>query len=200
MFTEDLIAARQNDDKLKDGKYEREIITSAECSVIEFQTVLFDGCRFIECDFTKSAFYDCKFLHCDLSNCKMPDSYWKNCEIEGCKCNGIDFTKSVFKQTVFKNNSFVYGLFSECDFSGGSFISCDLSNALLSQVKLRRILFNECRLISAELFRTNLKDIDLSNCDISGIVVSDTFQELRGLEVSYSQAAELAVLLGIKIK
>lgn len=55
-------------------------------------------------------------------------------------------------------------------------------------------------MIRTELFRTSLKGIDLSNCDISGIIISDLFSELRGAEVSYEQAAELARLLGIKIK
>ncbi len=201
MFTDDISLAHNEDEEIKDKTYEREVITSAGCTGMDFQSVTFDGCRFIECDLSKASFYECKFLHCDLSNCKLPDSYWKDCEMEGCKCKGIDLTNSTFKQTTFKDNSFVYGLFSECTFEGSRLSSCDLSNALFSQVALRRTtIFSECRLTRAELFKTSLKGIDLSDCDISGIALSDTFYELRGAEVSYDQAAELAALLGVKIK
>ena len=201
MFIDDITIARRENEEIKDKTYEREVITAADCYSMDFQTVTFDGCRFIECDLSKASFYECKFLHCDLSNCKLPDSYWKDCEMADCKCKGIDLTNSSFKQTTLKNNSFVYGLFSECTFEGSRLSSCDLSNALFSQVALRRTtIFSECRLTRAELFKTSLKGIDLSDCDISSIALSDTFYELRGAEVSYDQAAELAALLGVKIK
>ena len=200
MFTDDISLARSEDEEIRDKIYQREVIISADCAGMDFQSVRFDGCRFIDCDLSKTSFYECKFKHCDLSNCKMPDSYWKDCEIEGCKCKGIDLTNSTFKQSAFKDNSFVYGLFSESTFEGSILSGCDLSNALFSQVTLRRTRFSGCRLTRAELFKTSLKGIDLSDCEISGIALSDTFYELRGAEVSYDQAAELAALLGIKIK
>ena len=41
--------------------------------------------------------------------------------------------------------------------------------------------------------------MDLSECAIDGIMVSDQFTELSGVKVSLLQAAELARLMGVKI-
>ena len=41
--------------------------------------------------------------------------------------------------------------------------------------------------------------MDFSDCLIDGILVSDSFFELKGMKVSLTQAADLARLLGLKI-
>ena len=75
-----------------------------------------------------------------------------------------------------------------------------MSNALLSQVRFCRTELKDCKLIRAELFRASLRGVDLRDCDISGIVVSRELAELKGLIVSYDQAAQLAGLMGLVIK
>ncbi len=42
--------------------------------------------------------------------------------------------------------------------------------------------------------------LDFSDCDMSGLIVSDTLSELRGAVVNPIQAVELAKLLGIVVK
>ena len=54
-------------------------------------------------------------------------------------------------------------------------------------------------LAGTDFFRTPLKGMDLSECVIDGIMVSDQFTELAGVKVSLLQAAELARLMGVKI-
>ena len=44
-----------------------------------------------------------------------------------------------------------------------------------------------------------MKGLDLSDCTIEGILVSDQFKELAGVKVNLFQAAELAKLMGVKI-
>ena len=88
MFIDDINEARQGDDEITDKTYDHETIISADCCGIDFQSVTFEGCRFIECNFGKASFYGCRFLRCDLSNSKLPDSYWKDCTIENCKGKG----------------------------------------------------------------------------------------------------------------
>lgn len=48
------------------------------------------------------------------------------------------------------------------------------------------------------MFRTNLKGIDFSTCNIDGIVVDR--EDLKGVIVNQFQAVELSKLLGIIIK
>ncbi|WP_257790929.1 hypothetical protein [Candidatus Formimonas warabiya] len=41
--------------------------------------------------------------------------------------------------------------------------------------------------------------IDLSDCTIDGIMVSDTHIELRGAKVNTVQAVEIAQILGVRV-
>lgn len=45
-----------------------------------------------------------------------------------------------------------------------------------------------------------LRGMDLSTCEISGIMVSDHFQELKGVKIDPLQAVDIARMLGVQIK
>ena len=51
----------------------------------------------------------------------------------------------------------------------------------------------------ADLFRANLKGVDLSGCILEGVTLSASCQELRGAKIHASQAAVVARILGIEI-
>lgn len=55
------------------------------------------------------------------------------------------------------------------------------------------------RLYRRGFFKTLLKGMDLSDCTIDNIMVSDQYTELAGVKVNLFQAAELAKLMGVKI-
>lgn len=52
---------------------------------------------------------------------------------------------------------------------------------------------------SVDFFRTMLRGMDLSDCTIDNIMVSDQYTELAGVKVNLFQAAELAKLMGVKV-
>ena len=58
--------------------------------------------------------------------------------------------------------------------------------------------FNNCDLISTEIFRTSLNKIDLSTSKIEGIAI-DTYS-IKGVVVNSYQALLLSKILGIVIK
>uniref|UniRef100_UPI0025FE9257 pentapeptide repeat-containing protein n=1 Tax=uncultured Ruminococcus sp. TaxID=165186 RepID=UPI0025FE9257 len=93
-----------------------------------------------------------------------------------------------------------YGLFSETSFDGCKFADCDMSGALLSQCVIKRTEMKDVKLVGAELFHAGIRGLDLSECDISGIILSRELSEVRGVAVNFEQAAELAGLLGLIVK
>lgn len=76
---------------------------------------------------------------------------------------------------------------------------CDFSDAGLAEMKLKRTQWQHCCLQKADLFRTALKGVDLSSCDIADIQLSENAAEIRGLRVSAQQAVALARRLGVII-
>ena len=60
--------------------------------------------------------------------------------------------------------------------------------------------FSQVSLQNASFFKTPLKGMDFTTCDIKGLVLSDECSEVRGAVMDLYQAAELAKRLGIVIK
>lgn len=77
---------------------------------------------------------------------------------------------------------------------------CKFREAFLSEVKFRLTLFKETDFYRADFFKTPLKGMDMSDCILDGILVSETFRELRGMKGGIEQALSLAGLLGMEIK
>ena len=69
----------------------------------------------------------------------------------------------------------------------------------MSEVKFKKITLNKVDLTKVDFFKTLLKGIDLSDCTIVGIMVSDTFTELRGAKVDMMQAIAIAQLFGVQV-
>ena len=78
-------------------------------------------------------------------------------------------------------------------------MDCDCSDAGFPEAKLKHINWQRLILRQADFFRTPLKGIDLSACDIEGIQLSENAAELRGARVSAEQALQLARRLGVII-
>jgi Uncharacterized low-complexity proteins len=76
---------------------------------------------------------------------------------------------------------------------------CNFTEAFLSEIRLKKPRLKAVNFTGADFFKALLKDIDLTDCIIDGITVSDTCKELRGAIVNAEQAIELARILGIKI-
>ena len=103
-------------------------------------------------------------------------------------------------------------------FTGISFDDCqlgyaDISDANVKQLvaratsfaestwyatKLSRVTLGRCDLTRAEFIRTPLAGIDVSSCDIAGIVVSSDHRELRECLIAPEQAADIVGLLGVR--
>ena len=63
---------------------------------------------------------------------------------------------------------------------------------------LKKVYFEKADLVQAQVFKTSLKDIDLSNSFIDGIVVS--LEDIKGAIINEYQAINLISLMGVKIK
>ena len=63
---------------------------------------------------------------------------------------------------------------------------------------MKNIIYNKADLAQAQIFKTSLKDIDLSNSNIEGIAVS--IEDIKGAIINQFQAIDIMYLLGVKIK
>ena len=73
-----------------------------------------------------------------------------------------------------------------------------MQNSSISETKFKNVKFIENNLTNSQLFKTKLKEVDFTSCNIEGITVG--LEDVKGMIVNDMQALELSKLLGIIIK
>lgn len=199
MLEKDIEASRLEGEAVYDKIYKNEDITDIDMSGIEFNRVKFHNCRIIGCNYEKASFYNVEFKDCNVSNCIFSSSYFKDSKMINCKGNGVNFNYSTLKSFSIEGGIYSYGNFSNTLWENSAISDSDFSESFFSETKFKKIKFSKVNLSKADFFKTPLKGIDLSDCSIEGIVVSDSYYELKGLKVSVMQTVDIAVLMGIKI-
>ena len=76
------------------------------------------------------------------------------------------------------------------------FNGCNLQDFNLTESKVD-INFEKCDLTRSYFYKTSLKGVDFSTCNINDIIIPSEL--LKGIKVNALQAAELAKLLGLII-
>lgn len=199
MLSEDILQATMEEYTVLDRIYTDETVEQAECKKTEFDTVTFIRCRFIACNFAGASFCNVVFDNCDFSNCTFTDSYMKNVRAQGCKGDGSSFSNASLKWVKLLECQLRYGNFSLAHLEFCEISGCCMRESFLSQVKFKKTVCSKTDFTSTDFFRTPLKGMDLSDCNIDNIMVSDQYTELSGMKVNLFQAAELAKLIGVKI-
>lgn len=164
---------------------------------VEFEKCIFKDCK-ITGTFEKAVFHDVIFENCDFSNCLFREGSFIRVEIRNSKFVGCDFSDSRVYHLMSRETIFRYANFSSASLEEVLFEKCDLSNSSCTECKLKNTYFELSKLIQTQFFKTKLKGIDISTCEISGIIT--TFEDIKGLTVNNFQAIELSKLLGIIIK
>lgn len=180
--------------------FENIFLTKIYAAHLEIKQTVFRGCRFTSCNFSETSFTNVQFIDCDFSNSGFSDTYFKCCSFQKCKAVGADFYGSRINHVTF----------SECNFMGTGFDAAHMSFVKMQNIDFTEAGFSKCRFANfwaddvcfckANFFKTSLKDIDFSTCDIEEIVLSDTMEELKGVKVHLAQAVALAKRLGIVVK
>ncbi|MCI8894794.1 MAG: pentapeptide repeat-containing protein, partial [Lachnospiraceae bacterium] len=109
------------------------------------------------------------------------------------------FIRSHMKQTVWKDCSLCYSNFSMAVLEQVQITDSVMKMSAMPECRLKQLQLDRVNLEEVDFFKTSLKNLDLSKCEIRGISVSDSFRELAGVKIDAMQAAELALLLGVKI-
>ena len=76
----------------------------------------------------------------------------------------------------------------------------DFTEASMSKCNITNVDWKDDCFKNVSFFKTWLRNIDFTECDITGIVISDAKDELREVIVNLEQAIALAKRLGIVIK
>lgn len=167
---------------------------------ISFQQTVFQNCKFLGCRFDRASFTDIKFINCDFSNSSINDGCFRSCAFFNCKAVGADFYGSDIRHVSMENCNFRDAGMDAVRMSYVKAYHTDFTEASLSKCGITNVDWKSNCFKNVNFFKTWLKNIDFTQCDITGIVISDGKEELREVIVNLEQAIVLAKRLGIVIK
>ena len=196
---ERLASARETDECIRQGIFWGETLQNLDFCNLEWSQVSFEKCRFESCIFSGASFYSVLFQSCSFSNCRVSNTYWQDSQLCSSKADGIDFRKSRWKHCIICQTLLRYTNFSESVWNGISLRDCNICDAALSAMRIMKAELHQVNFTGSDFFRTQLKGVDLSDCVIEGISVSESLQELKGATIDVTQASVLAGLLGVHV-
>ena len=192
--------AREEEGEIFRRQFTGTFLSRIDGNHISFQQVVFRNCKFLGCSFDRASFTDVKFIGCDFSNSSMNDVCFKSCAFENCKALGTDFYGSNIRHISIENCNFRDAGMDAVRMSYVKIYHSDFTDASFSKCNTTNVDWKDDCFKNASFFKTWLKDIDFTECDITGIVISDAKDELREVIVNLEQAIVLAKRLGIVIK
>jgi fluoroquinolone resistance protein len=157
----------------------------------------YDGCTFLNCNFSNSdltdiRFLDCTFDGCDLSlsrltgsvmtgikflNCKMLGLLFETCNKHGfsagfdnCILDHSSFSRLKLRKTIFRNVTFHEADFSDCDLSGSVFDRCDLGGAVFENSVLEKTDFRSAINFSIDPEKNKIRHAMFSLTGLPGLL------------------------------
>lgn len=167
-------------------------------------SIYFDNCIFIKCDFTKAVFDNCKFTECTFINCDLTLARLKNCTF-----NDVNFKSSKVLGISWSNCAEPFDVeFDSCNISQNSFHLLDLrkmkfKNSLISdtgfeECNLESAVFDNCSLEQSVFISNNLKKANFETS--RNYLIDPSSNDIEKAIFSLPEALSFLSLLPIKLK
>lgn len=154
------------------------------------EKVIFENCRFIDCDFRETFFYQCKFVDCcfkssNLSLIKLNNSSFNEVEFDACKLTGVNWTQVRWSSIALISPIY----FKSCDISLSTFYQLKLPELSIIDCKAHDVDFRECDLTRADFTKTNLEKSQFMHTKLNEADFRDSINYIISpLENSLSRA------------
>ena len=168
----------------------------------------FDGCTFIECDFSetlfkKCKFIDCCFVKCNLSVVKMEYSKFSDVIFDECKVIGVDWTKASWPNIALCSSI----KFHKCILNDSSFFGLNLEQIVIEGCKAHDVDFREGGFGDANFSYTDFSYSLFSKTNLTGANFTEATNynidiysnEIKGAKFCRYEAVSLLDSLGIEL-
>lgn len=164
-----------------------------------FSDVSFEGCEFQDQMLKRGEWLDCQFFNMVLSNKDFSDSIFYRCSFERCQLLGTNFSSNRWKETKVVDSRGDYLSFSDSLMEKVIFEKVSLKEAFFQQLIVKKgLVFDECELDQADFMDTPLKTVDFSKSEFEQLFFSP--QLMKGVTISYNQAAQMMAMQGACIR
>ncbi|NQY93475.1 MAG: pentapeptide repeat-containing protein [Campylobacteraceae bacterium] len=174
------------------------------CEEKKLDSIYFENCTFIKCNFSQSHFNDCKFTECTFINCDL-----SLVKLKSCTFNDVTFKTSKLIGVSWSSCQEPFDVkFDTCNISQNSFhlldlrqmkfISSLIEDTGFEECNLEKALFDDCDLTQTVFRDNNLKK---SNFETSkNYLIDPQHNDISKAQFSLPEALSFLSLLPIKIK
>lgn len=145
---------------------------------LEIKDSNFQKCVCTESILERTCFYNVVFENCDFSNTNFQNSDFMKVKFINCKLVGCKFIDAIFSEVTMNNNNLQYSDLYHTEWKHVNSKKNNYTSASIQECHFKHVIFDLDCFRQAQLFKTKLKEIDFSSCDISGIVVD--IGDIRG--------------------
>lgn len=167
-------------------------------------TIYFDNCTFLKCDFSKSDIYNCKFLECTFIDCDLSINEIKSCTFNDvtflkCKLLGLSWSSSEEPFNVkFDSCNISQNSFHLLDLRAMKFLNSSIIDTGFEECNLEKAVFDNCNLEQSVFLNNNLKK---ANFEASkNYLIDPKFNDIKNAIFSLPEALSFLTLLNIRIK
>jgi uncharacterized protein YjbI with pentapeptide repeats len=152
---------------------------------------------FDKTDFTKDTlptgdYEGCGFINCNFSNADLSDTHFIDCEFTGCNMSLVKVSKTEFRDTQFKDCKLLGIHF----YNGNNFLfSADFDNCILNlssffKMNLKKMQFKNSTLQEVDFTEADLSNALFQNCDLTRATFENTILEKADLRKSFNYSID----------
>lgn len=181
--------------------WEEEFIEIKEQKI---DSIYFDDCTFVKCDFSNAQiknckFTDCKFISCDLSLSKLKSCVFNDVSFEKCKLIGISWSNCDEPFNVkFDACNISQNSFHLLDLRKMKFINSVIKDSGFEECNLQEAVFDNCDLEFSDFFNNNLKKASFETS--RNYLINPQINDIEKAKFSLPEALSFLKLLPIIIK
>mgnify|MGYP003117681470 CR=1 FL=1 len=153
--------------------------------------------EFSKVDYTKIALpkgeYElCTFTSCDFSNSELSKIKFIECEFVGCNLSSVNIFGASFQEVKFMDCKMLGLRFDLCDSFGLAidFSNCQLDHSSYYRVKLTNSRFLNCTLKDIDLSEADLTKVLVDKCDLSGAIFDRTNLEKADFSSAFNYSID----------
>jgi len=154
-------------DFIYDSQYNHTTFEQDAIKYKNFENCIFTQCDFRECDFQTVAFIDCTFFDCNFTDAKI--NYVSLRDVWFTRCNFTNVNFAMTDQLIYEFN----------------FKDCLLDYTKFYALKLRKMQFINCSMISVDFMGCDLTEALFDNCNLRRAVFIDTIANKADFSTSY---------------
>ncbi len=148
----------------------------------------FNGLNYSDSKFEKGNYENCIFKNCNFENAILSDVEFLECEFENCNLSMINTTNTAFKEITVSNCKMIGVHFETCSkfLFSMNFASCQLNLSSFYQMNLTNCKFINSSLEEVDFVASDLTEIGLSGCNLSGAIFENTLLKKADLSNAFN--------------